>query len=199
MLEVSGLKTYYYVDVGVLKAVDGVSFNLTKGEALGIAGESGCGKSTLAFSILKLIKPPGRTIGGKVFFEGNDILSLSTSELRKIRGSKISLIPQSVMSSFNPVYKVGEQIAEAIMTHQMLSRAEAKTMAFALIESVKLDPLTFHKYPHELSGGMLQRAFLAMAIACNPKILIADEPTTALDVVTQAYILMTLKEDAIYL
>lgn len=193
MLEVSDLKTYYYVDAGVLKAVDGVSFTLTRGESLGIAGESGCGKSTAALSILRLIKPPGRIIAGKVIFEGKDILSLDLNDLRNIRWSQISIIFQSAMSSFNPVYKIGEQIIEAIMSHQTSTKKEAKATALALLESVKLESSTFYKYPHELSGGMLQRAFIAMALACNPKTLIADEPTTALDVVNQAYVLLTLK------
>ncbi|MEM2103810.1 MAG: ABC transporter ATP-binding protein [Candidatus Bathyarchaeia archaeon] len=193
LLEVSRLKTYYYTDDGVVKAVNDVSFELKHGECLGIAGESGCGKSTLALSILRLIKPPGRIVEGEVLLDGVSILSLGVDDLRKVRWRKVSLIFQSAMNALNPVYTIGAQIVEALTTHLNYSKNESRTTAIALLESTGLPPSAFHMYPHELSGGMRQRALIAMALACNPKMLIADEPTTALDVVTQAQILALIK------
>lgn len=194
LLEISGLKTYYYVDVGVIKAVNDVDLVLNKGECLGIAGESGCGKSTLALSILRLIKPPGRIVGGKILFKDVDLLSLKMEEMRKIRWHKIAMVFQGAMNALNPVHTIRDQIVEAIVNHLDYSKTEAEKKAAALLKSVGLNSSVLRSYPHELSGGMKQRALIAMALSCDPEILIADEPTTALDVVTQAQILMLLKD-----
>lgn len=194
LLEISDLKTYYYADIGVIKAVNGVSLALNRGECLGVAGESGCGKSTLALSILRLIKPPGRIVGGKILFDGTDLLSLKLKEMRKIRWHKISMVFQGAMNALNPVHNIKDQIVEAITNHLNYSKIEAESRAATLLKSVGLSSSVLRSYPHELSGGMKQRALIAMALACNPEILIADEPTTALDVVTQAQILTLLKD-----
>ncbi|MBL6952147.1 MAG: ABC transporter ATP-binding protein [Alphaproteobacteria bacterium] len=191
-LEVAGLQTYFYTRQGIVKAVDGVSFNLRRGETLGIVGESGCGKSITALSIMRLIPdPPGRTVGGRVALDGRNLLDLDESEMRKIRGNDISMIFQEPMTSLNPVLTIGFQIAEAVVLHQNLSKAQALERAVEMLELVKIpEPAQRAKeYPHQLSGGMRQRVMIAMALACNPKVLIADEPTTALDVTIQAQIL----------
>ncbi|MEM2546735.1 MAG: ABC transporter ATP-binding protein [Candidatus Bathyarchaeia archaeon] len=194
LLNISGLKTHYFIEFGVVKAVDGVSLELNQGECFGLAGESGCGKSTLALSILKLIKPPGRIIDGKIIFKGTDLIPLSPKEMRKIRWCKIAMVFQGALNAFNPVYTIGTQIVEAIRTHLGVSKEEAKDKTIKLLESVGLSSSNFRSYPHELSGGMRQRALIAMALSCDPEMLIADEPTTAVDVVTQAQILTLLKD-----
>ncbi len=191
-LEVDGLQTYFFTRQGVVKAVDGVSFYLRKGETLGIVGESGCGKSITALSVMRLVpEPPGRIIGGQVKLDGDDLLALSEAEMRDIRGNDISMIFQEPMTSLNPVLTIGYQIAEALILHQDYSKAQALERAVEMLDLVKIpEPAQRAKeYPHQLSGGMRQRAMIAMALACNPKVLIADEPTTALDVTIQAQIL----------
>ncbi len=191
-LEVEGLQTYFYTRQGIVKAVEGVSFNLHKGETLGIVGESGCGKSITALSVMRLVPdPPGRIIGGRVALDGKDLLGLDESEMRDIRGNDISMIFQEPMTSLNPVLTIGYQIAEALILHQNLSKSAALARAVEMLDLVKIpEPVQRAKeYPHQLSGGMRQRAMIAMALACNPKVLIADEPTTALDVTIQAQIL----------
>jgi oligopeptide/dipeptide ABC transporter ATP-binding protein len=191
-LEVKGLTTRFFTDDGVVTAVDDLDFRLEKGETLGIVGESGCGKSVTALSILRLIpNPPGRITAGQVLFEGDDILGKEESEMRRIRGNTISMIFQEPMTSLNPVYTVGDQIAEAIALHQGKSRAAAWAKAVDMLRLVGI-PLPERRageYSHQLSGGMRQRVMIAMALSCNPRLLIADEPTTALDVTIQAQIL----------
>lgn len=193
LLEISGLKTYFYTPRGVIRAVDNVYLDLSKGEVVGVAGESGCGKSTLGHSIIRLVPPPGRIVSGKVLFKGLDILSLSEEEFRKIRWREVSMIFQAAMNVLNPVYTVGDQIAEAFRVHFDLSKREALEKARELLSLVGVDPRRASSYPHELSGGMKQRVVIAMALALNPSVVIADEPTTALDVVVQAQIINLLK------
>jgi len=191
-LEVDGIQTFFFTRQGIVKAVDGVSFDLRKGETLGIVGESGCGKSITALSIMRLVPdPPGKTIAGRVTLDGRDLLPLSDAEMRDIRGNEISMIFQEPMTSLNPVFTIGYQISEALILHQGLSKAQALTRATEMLDLVKIpEPARrVREYPHQLSGGMRQRAMIAMALACNPKVLIADEPTTALDVTIQAQIL----------
>jgi len=196
VLNVKNLSTYFYLEKKVLKAVDGVSLFVDKGEILGVVGESGSGKSTLALSIMRLVSPPGKIVSGEVIFNGQDLLKLSEEEMVKIRGAKISMIFQDPFSSLNPVFSVGDQIAEAIQLHQGLSRREAWQKAIEMLNLVQIkDPeIRVKDYPHQFSGGMRQRVMIAMALACQPEILIADEPTTALDVTIQAEILKLLKE-----
>ncbi len=195
LLEVIDLKTYFYTTKGIVKAVDGVSFTLNKGEVLGLAGESGCGKSTTAYSLIRLVPPPGRIVSGKIMFEGKDLLRLSDEEFRReIRWKKISMVFQGAMNALNPVYTVGDQIAEVLMLHKGLTKKEAFEEAKKLLSMVGIDPRRVRSYPHELSGGMKQRVMIAMALALNPPLVIADEPTTALDVVVQAQIMNLLKK-----
>jgi len=192
LLEVKNLKTYFHTEDGVVKAVDGVSFEIFKGEVLGIVGESGCGKSVTSLSIMRLVQePPGKIIADTLSFEGDEILKKSESAMRKIRGNDISMIFQEPMTSLNPVYTVGNQISEAIILHQKLSKDKAMEKAVEMLRKVgiPLPEKRVHEYPHQLSGGMRQRVMIAMALSCNPKLLIADEPTTALDVTIQAQIL----------
>ena len=191
-LEVEGLQTYFYTRQGIVKAVDGVSFDLRKGETLGIVGESGCGKSITALSIMRLVPdPPGRIVGGRVTLDGTELLGLDEAQMRDIRGNDISMIFQEPMTSLNPVLTIGYQIAESLVLHQDMSKSQALERAIELLDLEKIpEPAQRAKeYPHQLSGGMRQRAMIAMALACNPKVLIADEPTTALDVTIQAQIL----------
>jgi peptide/nickel transport system ATP-binding protein len=196
LVRINNLKTYFYTEDGIIKAVDDVSFKIKEGETIGIVGESGCGKSITAMSLMRLIpNPPGKIVGGEIFFEDRSILGLSESEMRKIRGNKISVIFQEPMTSLNPVFTIGDQIMEAVMLHQNLNKMAAKKKAIETLTLVgipRADEIV-DCYPHELSGGMRQRAMIAMAISCNPRLLIADEPTTALDVTIQAQILELMK------
>ncbi len=192
ILEVKNLKTYYSTDNGTARAVDGVSFSLGRNRTLGIVGESGCGKSVTALSIMRLVPmPPGYFAGGEIFWKGSDLLKISEDEMRKLRGNEIAMIFQEPMSSLNPVYTCGNQIVEQILLHQDLSGKEAKGLAVEMLRHVGIPNPSerFEAYPHELSGGMRQRVMIAMALSCNPALLIADEPTTALDVTVQAQIL----------
>jgi len=201
LLEVQDLKTYFYTFEGVAKAVDDVSFYLDKGEVIGIVGESGCGKSVTAQTIMRLIPtPPGRIVQGHILFDGVDIVKLSLEKMRSIRGNRISMIFQEPMTSLNPVYTIGNQISEMFMLHEGLSKRESLDRSVEMLKKVQIPApeRRVQEYPHQLSGGMRQRAMIAMALACNPEILIADEPTTALDVTIQAQILdlmIQLKED----
>jgi peptide/nickel transport system ATP-binding protein/oligopeptide transport system ATP-binding protein len=194
LLEVKNLKTHFPTRAGLVRAVNDVSFYLDRGELLGLVGESGCGKSITALSIMRLISPPGKIVGGEISFDGKNLLELSDSEMRAIRGDDIAMIFQDPMTSLNPVYTVGEQIAEALRLHRKLSRKAAHEAAIAAMREVSIpDPARrVRDYPHQLSGGMRQRVMIAMALACDPKLLIADEPTTALDVTIQAQILELL-------
>lgn len=192
LLEVKNLKTYFYTDDGVAKAVDDVSFSINKGETLGLVGESGCGKSVSALSIMRLIPdPPGKIAGGEIFFKGKDILKVPEKEMQDIRGNDIGMIFQEPMTSLNPVFTCGDQIEEAVILHQKLSKEEAKKKAIEMLNLVGIPApeQRYNEYPHQLSGGMRQRIMIAMALSCNPELLIADEPTTALDVTVQAQIL----------
>ncbi|WP_028972749.1 ABC transporter ATP-binding protein [Spirochaeta cellobiosiphila] len=192
ILEVKDLKTYFKTDQGILKAVDGVSFELKKGETLGIVGESGSGKSVTNMSVMKLIpQPPGRYEGGEILFEGRDVLKMSESELRQMRGNKISMIFQNPMTSLNPFLKISTQLIETIMLHQKLNKKAARERAIEMLKLVGIPGAEnrVDAYPHQFSGGMRQRVMIAIALSCNPEILIADEPTTALDVTIQAQIL----------
>lgn len=196
LLEVRNLKTYFATRKGEVRSVDDVSFTVQLGETLSLVGESGCGKSVTALSIMRLLSSPGRIVGGEVLFEGRNLLKLSEKEMRAISGDDIAMIFQDPMTSLNPVLTVGEQIAEAIRLHRKVSKREAWSQAIEGMRDVAIpSPETRAKsYPHEMSGGMRQRVMIAMALACDPKLLIADEPTTALDVTIQAQILDLLKE-----
>jgi len=192
LLDVRGLRTHFTVDGREVIAVDGVSFAVEAGRTLGIVGESGCGKSVTSLSIMGLVpEPPGRIAGGEILFEGVDLLKLPEAALRELRGNRISMIFQEPMTSLNPAFTVGDQIVEVLLRHRPLSRAEAKTQAIEMLRQVRIPSPEhrFDEYPHRLSGGMRQRVMIAMALACGPKLLIADEPTTALDVTIQAQIL----------
>ena len=194
ILEVRNLKTSFFTGEGVVKAVDDVSFSLARGETLGLVGESGCGKSVTAMSIARLVSPPGRVVGGQVLLNGQDLLGLTEPEMRRVRGSQISMVFQEPMTALNPVLEVGFQIAEAVVAHEKVSRKEAWNRAVDSMRAVSIpDPEKRAKdYPHHLSGGMRQRIMIAMALVCRPTLLIADEPTTALDVTIQAQILELL-------
>jgi oligopeptide transport system ATP-binding protein len=197
LLQVRDLKTYFYTDAGVVKAVDGVSYDLKEGETLGLVGESGCGKSVSALSILRLIaNPPGKIVGGEIFFEGKDLLKISEKEIRNIRGNHIAMIFQEPMTSLNPVLTIGLQIGEALELHRNMNKKEAREEILRLLRMVWIpDPeRRIGDYPHQFSGGMRQRVMIAMALSCNPKLLIADEPTTAVDVTIQAQLLEVVKE-----
>ncbi|MEK6323046.1 MAG: ABC transporter ATP-binding protein [Acidobacteriota bacterium] len=197
LLEVSDLRVYFHTDDGILKAVDGVSFNIATGETLGLVGESGCGKSVTAYSILKLLPvPPAEYAGGEIGFRGKNLLALDDKAMRRLRGNLISMIFQEPMSSLNPIMSIGAQITEAIREHRKTSGHEAREIAIDMLRRVGIpSPETrFHEYPHQMSGGMKQRAMIAMALVCRPSLLIADEPTTALDVTIQSQILELLNE-----
>ena len=199
LLEVSGLKTYFQDRKGQVPAVDGVDFILRKGETLGVVGESGCGKSVTSMSILHLLPPKGRIVDGTIRFKGRDITHLPPAEMAKLRGKEIAMIFQEPMTSLNPVYTVGYQISEMILRHEKVSKKEARARAIEMLRLVNIPApeKRIDEYPHELSGGMRQRVMIAMALSCNPELLIADEPTTALDVTIQAQILdlmRTLKQ-----
>ena len=194
-MEVEGLKTYFSTLRGDVKAVDGISFELGESEAMGLAGESGCGKTTCALSLLKILPPNGKIVGGKVLFDGKDLVKFTDDEMRKrVRWKGISLVFQGAMNAFTPVYSVGYQIAEAILENERhVGKREAWKRSMELLELVGIEPSRCKQYPHEYSGGMKQRAMIAMALASNPRILIADEPGTALDVIVQAQVLRLIK------
>src|ERR1043165_1602443 len=196
LLEVKNLRTQFPTRAGLVRAVDDVSFYLDRGELLGLVGESGCGKSMTALSIMRLIAPPGRIVDGEVLFDGKNLLKLSDAQMREMRGDDIAMIFQDPMTSLNPVFTVGEQIAEALRLHRKMSHKEARAATIEAMREVAIpDPARrINDYPHQLSGGMRQRVMIAMALACNPKLLIADEPTTALDVTIQAQILELLDD-----
>ncbi len=196
LLEVMGLKTQFFTQDGVVKAVDGVSFYVNEGETLGIVGESGCGKSVSVLSVMRLIpQPPGKIVDGKVMFDGVDLLAVSDDEIRRVRGNKIAMIFQDPMTSLNPVLTIGRQIGEALELHMGMNKEESRKRSAQLLGMVGIPEADdrLDDYPHQFSGGMRQRAMIAMALACNPQLLIADEPTTALDVTIQAQIVELVK------
>jgi len=197
LLEVRDLTTYFYTDEGVVKAVDGISYDVEKGKILGIVGESGCGKSVSALSIMRLVPyPPGRIVGGQVFFEGEDLLKINDSEMRKIRGNRIAMVFQEPMTSLNPVLTIGRQLTEALELHQGMTKTQAFSRAADLLQTVGIPDAArrLKDWPHQFSGGMRQRVMIAMALSCNPSLIIADEPTTALDVTIQAQILELMQD-----
>ncbi|MDO4297680.1 MAG: ABC transporter ATP-binding protein [Lachnospiraceae bacterium] len=196
ILDVQHLKTYFRTDAGLTKAVNDVSFSVEKGKTLGIVGESGCGKSITSLSIMGLVEKPGEVVGGKIFMEGENLLDKTEKEMRTIRGKKIAMIFQEPMTSLNPVFTIGQQIMEALMLHEKMTKQQARQKGIEMLKLVKI-PLAekrFDEYPHQLSGGMRQRVMIAMALCCNPELLICDEPTTALDVTIQAQILTLINE-----
>ena len=196
LLEVRNLKTYFYTEDGVIKAVDGVDFSVYPGEVLGLVGESGCGKSVTSLSIMRLISSPGKVIDGEIFFEGQNLLKLNESEMVRMRGNRMSMIFQQPQSSLNPVFKLGDQVAEVLQIHQGMNKTESWEKAIELLRVVGIPDTEkkAHSYPHEISGGQAQRVMIAMALALNPTLLIADEPTTALDVTIQAQILDLMRD-----
>jgi len=197
LIQVKNLQTSFFTPEGEVRAIDGVSFEIAEGKTLGLVGESGCGKSVTSLSIMRLIQsPPGKIVGGEIIYRGRDLLKLNNEEMRKIRGNEISMIFQEPMTSLNPVFTVGNQIGEAIRLHQGLGKKETRQKTIEMLRLVKIaDPESrVDAYPHQLSGGMRQRVMIAMALSCNPSLLIADEPTTALDVTIQAQILDLMKE-----
>ena len=196
LLEVRDLKTHFFTPDGVVKAVDGVFYDLEEGETLGLVGESGCGKSVSALSIMRLIPdPPGKTVGGKVIFEGEDLLKLSGSQMRRVRGKRIAMVFQEPMTSLNPILSIERQLTEALEVHLRMGKSDARKEAIRRLEQVGIsDPeRRIKQFPHQFSGGMRQRVMIAMALSCNPRLIIADEPTTALDVTIQAQILELMK------
>lgn len=194
-LEIRDLTVQYNTDAAVIHAVNGVNLTVRQGEALGLVGETGAGKTTIARSILRILQtPPARLMGGQIIFEGEDMLTKSEAEMRKIRGNKISMIFQDPMTALNPIEKVGWQIAEAIRLHNRISRAEAERRACQMLEMVGIPMERYNEYPHQFSGGMKQRVVIAIALACNPVLLLADEPTTALDVTIQAQVLEMMRD-----
>lgn len=196
LLEVKDLKTYFYTDNGIVPSVDGVSFSMKNGETTALVGESGCGKSVTSFSIMQLVNFPGKIAGGEINFEGKNLVELSEKEMRAIRGNEISMIFQEPLTSLNPTLRIGTQLNESFMLHQKLSKKEAKSASVDMLKKVGIPRAdkVYDSYPHELSGGMRQRVMIGMALSCNPKLLIADEPTTALDVTIQAQILRLMRE-----
>jgi len=191
LLSVRNLSTHFHLSTGLLKAVDGVDFSLDEGQTLALVGESGCGKSVTAYSIMRLVSSPGKIEAGSIMFDGTDLLQASEDQMRKMRGNRISMIFQEPMTSLNPVLRVGEQITEGLLLHRRMSRPDARAEGIRLLDQVGIPSAAerFGDYPHRLSGGMRQRVMIAMALACRPSLLIADEPTTALDVTIQAQIL----------
>jgi len=194
LLDVQDLKTHYFTLRGSVKAVDGVSFQVGKGEALGLAGESGCGKTTIALSLLRILPSGGKIVGGKILFREENLVKLKEKQMRKMRWKRISIVFQGAMNALNPLFKVGDQIVEAIRTHEKVKKKEAWKRAEKLLETVGIEPSRATNYPHEFSGGMRQRGLIAMALACNPELIIADEPGTALDVIVQAQVLKLMSE-----
>jgi len=196
LLQIDDLKTHFFTDRGVARAVDGVSFDVGRGQTVALVGESGCGKTVTALSVMRLVPdPPGRIVDGTVTFQGRDLLGLTEREMRSVRGKEIAMIFQEPMTSLNPVFRVGAQVAEAIILHQKVSKREARKKTVELLEKVGIPEAEKRadEYPHQMSGGMCQRVMIAMALSCNPALLIADEPTTALDVTIQAQILALLR------
>jgi oligopeptide transport system ATP-binding protein len=197
LLEVKDLTTHFFTQDGVVKAVDGISYTLAEGEVLGVVGESGCGKSVHALSIMRLVaNPPGRIVGGEILFEGENLLNMDDSEMRHIRGNRIAMVFQEPMTSLNPVLTIGRQLTETLELHQKMSSQEARTRAADLLQTVGIPDAEsrLSDYPHQFSGGMRQRVMIAMALSCNPRLIIADEPTTALDVTIQAQILELMRD-----
>src|SRR5437764_5087631 len=196
LLHVESLRTSFFTSDGIVHAVDNVSFNVRRGEAVALVGESGCGKSVTAMSIMRLVAPPGKITGGAIKFRGRDLADLSEREMRNVRGNDIAMVFQEPMTSLNPVFKIGAQVAEAVRIHQKVSKKEAWKKAGEMLELVSIpDPIKrLDDYPHQLSGGMRQRVMIAMALSCDPELLIADEPTTALDVTIQAQIIALLPD-----
>ncbi len=197
LLEVKDLKTYFYTKAGVVKAVDGVSYGVSQGEALGVVGESGCGKSVSALSIMRLVKqPPGRIVDGAILFKGQNLLDLEDKEMRRLRGCKIAMIFQDPIMSLNPVHTIGRQIGEVLRLHMGMNKAQARNRTVEMLELVGIPSAAerLGNYPYQFSGGMCQRVMIAMALACNPEVIIADEPTTALDVTIQAQIIELFKK-----
>ncbi len=200
LLEVKDLTTHFFTQDGVVKAVDGISYTLAEGEVLGVVGESGCGKSVHALSIMRLVaNPPGRIVAGEILFEGENLLNMDDSEMRHIRGNRIAMVFQEPMTSLNPVLTIGRQLTETLELHQKMAKQEARTRAAELLQTVGIpDAETrLSDYPHQFSGGMRQRVMIAMALSCNPRLIIADEPTTALDVTIQAQILELMRDLAV--
>jgi len=191
LLQVTGLSTHFALPLGTLKVVDNLDLSVQEGETLAIVGESGCGKSMTALSIMRLVPPPGSIVSGEILFEGRDLRSFSDIEMQHVRGNKISIIFQEPMTSLNPVFRIGDQISEGILLHRKISKSEAKEAAVEMLNKVGIPSASsrYNDYPHQLSGGMRQRIMIAMALSCEPRLLIADEPTTALDVTIQAQIL----------
>lgn len=197
LVEIRNLKTHFFTEDGISPAVDGVNLYVQRGETLAVVGESGCGKSVTSLSVMRLVPdPPGKIVDGEILFEGRDLLKITESEMRKIRGNDISMIFQEPMTSLNPIYTIGDQIVETITQHQGLSRKESldKVVEMLRLVGIPLPDRRVNEYPHQLSGGMRQRVMIAMALSCNPKLLIADEPTTALDVTIQAQILELMRK-----
>src|SRR6516164_1717131 len=196
LLDIQNLSVVFPTETGLVRAVNDLSLLLEKGSVLGIVGESGCGKSVTGLSLLRLVPPPGRINGGKIILDGTNLIDLSEAQMRDVRGNRIALIPQDPMTSLNPVYTVGAQIIEAIELHQKVSRKEARIRAIEALERVRIPQAAerVDDYPHQFSGGMRQRVMIAMALSCKPQLLIADEPTTALDVTVQAQILDLLRQ-----
>jgi oligopeptide/dipeptide ABC transporter ATP-binding protein len=196
LIDIRNLRTHFFTDDGVVKAVDGVTFPIYKGKTLGVVGESGCGKSVTALSAMRLLSPPGRIVEGQILFDGKDLATLPEPEMRSIRGRDISMIFQEPMTSLNPVFTIGYQIAEAVMLHLKKTKAEAREHTIKMLDKVRIPSAAtrIDEYPHQMSGGMRQRVMIAMALACNPKLLIADEPSTALDVTIQAQILDLMRD-----
>jgi oligopeptide transport system ATP-binding protein len=197
LLDVKDLRTYFHIPDGLVKAVDGISYDVEEGETVGLVGESGCGKSVSALSLLRLIpNPPGKIVKGEVMFEGKDLMKASQEEIRNIRGNKIAMIFQEPMTSLNPVLTIGQQLAEPLQVHKKLGKSEALKKSIMLLELVQIPDSKnrISDYPHQFSGGMRQRVMIAMALSCNPKLLIADEPTTAIDVTIQAQLLEMMQK-----
>jgi oligopeptide transport system ATP-binding protein len=197
LLQVKGLKTQFFTQDGVVNAVNGISYDLNEGETLGLVGESGCGKSVSVLSLMRLIPiPPGRIVGGEAWFQGRDLLSMDTEEIRTVRGNKIAMVFQDPMTSLNPVLTINQQVSEALELHLGMDKGQARQRSIELLELVRIPdaPGRIDDYPHQFSGGMRQRAMIAMALSCNPQLLIADEPTTALDVTIQAQIIDLVRQ-----
>lgn len=197
LLEINNLATHFFTQDGVVKAVDGISYSVEEGEVLGVVGESGCGKSVSALSIMRLVaNPPGRTVGGEILFDGEDLLKLDDAEMRNIRGNKIAMVFQEPMTSLNPVLTIGRQLTETLELHRGMTKGQARSKAAELLQLVGIPEAEgrLKDYPHQFSGGMRQRVMIAMALSCDPKLIIADEPTTALDVTIQAQILELMQD-----